>query len=295
MLFEEKSVNDSMKSKEGLLALVEQLRREISQLTEFKSTQEDLNKTEYIRSQMYRKLMEISPDAVFLADCDMRIIMCNKYAAELCGYRNMQDMIGKQVFDFTAPHQRQEAIDTAEEVLRNVKIRRKEFLVRKKDGDHFCAEVSATTLYDSGGQPQAVLGIVRDITRRKQVEQSLRESERQYRSVLNALPCTLHVVDRSLRFELFNDAFIRRNKELGLATDVIGKKISEVFAFLPVQTYQQYQWVLDNGQPLVADETLTVGNKRITNRVSKLPIFSEGNVSGIITVVYPLGEEDIHG
>lgn len=288
-------MDDSGKSKEELLTLISQLRSQVSHLTECNSVQEDLSKTESIRSEMYRKLMEISPDAVFLADCDMRIIMCNKYVADLCGYERMQDIIGKQLFDFTAPGQRQQAIDTAQEVLSHARIRRREFLVQKKDGNNFCAEVSATTLYDSAGKPQAVLGIVRDITLQKQVEASLRESERQYQHVLNSLPCTLHVVDRDLRFVLFNEAFIRRNKELGLVTDVIGKKVFDVFDFLPVKVHQEYQQVLEEGQPLVTEETLTLRAKRITNQVSKIPIFSQGSLSHIVTIVYTLSEEDIHG
>ncbi|MBN2483875.1 MAG: PAS domain S-box protein [Candidatus Omnitrophica bacterium] len=275
-----------------LFETIERLRRELDELSRFKATQEALSRTEHIRSELYRGLLDISPDAVFITDTDFRVVMCNKYAAQLCGYDDMQELIGKKAFDFTSPGHLKQAMETAQEIIRDKKIRRREFIIQRKDTSSFWGEVSASTLYSDDGTPQGFLGILRDITVQKQIEETLRESEQQYQNILNNLPCAVHVVDRDLRIVLFNNTFLQWNKELELDTDVIGKKISEVFPFLPVSIFEQYEHVFKTGEQLLTDETSLVGKNKIHTRTYKIPIFKNSIVTRVVTTIHNLNRED---
>lgn len=79
-----------------------------------------------------------------------------------------------------------------------------EFIFRRKDGSHFFGMTSARVL-----QIQAIphiVSVVRDITKRKQAEEALIESEEQYRSILNASPDDITITDLEGRILMISPA-----------------------------------------------------------------------------------------
>jgi PAS domain S-box-containing protein len=63
-----------------------------------------------------------------------------------------------------------------------------------KDGTLIWTEVQATLVYDEEGKPVGMMGITRDITERREAEKSLKQSEEQYRNLLenSPLPIIIH-------------------------------------------------------------------------------------------------------
>jgi PAS domain S-box-containing protein len=58
----------------------------------------------------------------------------------------------------------------------------------RKGGDKIWVEISARILVDADGQPESVLGVARDITKRRQAEEALRKAEKRFRDFCNDLP-----------------------------------------------------------------------------------------------------------
>jgi PAS domain S-box-containing protein len=120
--------------------------------------------------------------------------------------------------------------------------------------------------------------------------EALRDSEAQYRATLDAMSDMLHVVDDELRIVFANDALRRRNGELGLATDVVGKTIDEVYPFLPQGIRGEYAEVFKSGRLLVTEECTRVGDEEIFTETRKIPVCEGGKVTQIITVMRDITE-----
>jgi PAS domain S-box-containing protein len=122
-------------------------------------------------------------------------------------------------------------------------------------------------------------------SKRKQIEDALRESETQLRLILNSLGDAIHVVDEDIHFVMMNTTFQRWNLELGLEIDVIGKDLFEVFPFLPKSVREEYITVFKSGETLRTEEKNKLGEREFITETRKIPVYENGEVSKIITIV----------
>lgn len=113
----------------------------------------------------------------------------------------------------------------------------------------------------------------------------LAQSEQQYRNTINSMGDAIHVVDSDLRVVIFNNSFVKWDKELGLSTEVIGKTIFEIFPFLSENVRDEYQQVFDTGEILITENSLTLNGKEIITEARKIPIVKGDKVVRIVTVI----------
>jgi PAS domain S-box-containing protein len=138
-------------------------------ITERKQAEVALRESE----ELYRTLVETSPDAITLTDLDSTILMVNRRALALHGYERAEEMLGRSAFDFVAPEDQQRATANAQQTLTTGGVSNIEYTLLKQDGTRFLAELSAGTIRDAEGKPKAFIGMVRDITERKQAADEL--------------------------------------------------------------------------------------------------------------------------
>ena len=124
-------------------------------------------------SELYRDLVELSPDGICMAR-DFRIAFLNPAAAALFAATGPQQLIGSSLFDVFHPESHA-AIRTAIDGLPSGATARLEGKVRRLDGAVTDVEIAAVTL--GRRDPQAIQFIIRDFTERKRTETALRESE----------------------------------------------------------------------------------------------------------------------
>ncbi|MFC1516132.1 response regulator [Thermodesulfobacteriota bacterium] len=117
------------------------------------------------------------------------------------------------------------------------------------------------------------------------MEQHLRESEQQYRSMIDAMGDAIHVVNRDLRILTANPLLIKWNKSLGLETDILNLTVMEVFPFLSKTIIEEYHLVFANGNNLITEERTHVGDRLFFTETRKIPIFEKGIVQRVITVI----------
>lgn len=112
---------------------------------------------------MYRALFEYAPDAIVIADQESYYIDANPSACKLLGYTR-EELVGLHASDIVTRAE-VEHIQPALNEIKTAKNHSREWQFRRKDGTVFSADVMATLMPDG-----KLLGIIRDITERKQSE-----------------------------------------------------------------------------------------------------------------------------
>jgi len=155
--------------------------------------------------------------------------------------------------------------------------------VRRKDGSIFPADIAAIPTRVEGRD--CVLGIFHDVTDRHRARESLCWSEQMYRTTLDALDDLAHVVDDSLRITLVNRTFRDWCRRLGLGDEPLGRRVTEVFPFLPEEVMDEYRQVFRSRESMVTEETIELQGRQIVTDTRKIPILEGGRVARVLTLV----------
>ena len=140
-----------------------------------RSTKNNSDSQPYQASEeLYQALFEQAADGIFIADSQGRCIDVNKHGCEMLGYTR-EELMGFSMNDLIRVE------DLARDPLQIDKVGvdsplLKERLFRCKDGRLLPVEISAQMLTDG-----RYLGIVRDVSKRRQAEKQLRESNERFR------------------------------------------------------------------------------------------------------------------
>ncbi len=157
-------------------------------------------------------LMENTPDHVYFKDADCRFIMISRAHARAFGLADPAQAVGKTDFDFFTEEHARLAYENELEIMRTglpmVDFEEKETHL---DGRETWVSTTKLVRTDKRGKTLGTLGISRDITRRKQDEVALRESEEKYRTLVEKANEAIYIVQ--------DGAFVFANRRL---SDLVG-------------------------------------------------------------------------
>lgn len=144
-------------------------------ITEIKRKRKVISDEIRQREEIYREIVEHSPDAVIISGKD-NILFANDTAVKLFGVSTKADLIGKTVLDFIHPSYIEVVKNRIKEVENGKPVDFFEQILIRNDGSSFDAEVKAIpTIFQH--EPARHI-IVRDITERKKTQQLLLQSEK---------------------------------------------------------------------------------------------------------------------
>jgi protein-histidine pros-kinase len=123
----------------------------------------------------YRRLVEISPDAIWI-NRGGRIVFANRTAFALLGAQRPEDVLGKSPFDLTHPDYHETVRERIKKLAAGHSVPMIEQKIRRLDGGIVDVELAAIGMTDAEGP--AIQVIARDITERKAQEELRRQNEK---------------------------------------------------------------------------------------------------------------------
>ena len=215
-------------------------------ITEAKKAEENLRDSE----KKYRQLYESMRDGYAKVSIDGKILDFNPTFVEMIGYE--PEEIPRLSFQELTPtkwHAIEDAV-IKKEVIPNgfSQVYEKEY--RRKDGTIMPVSLRTYLIQDDEGAPTGFWATVRDISRQKEVENDLRESESVLRALVDANPESLFLIDRDGIILTANEAVAKR---LGVKLDeMIGQN---AFDLVPPNVVEKRRIMMDKvlaeGKPVV--------------------------------------------
>jgi PAS domain S-box-containing protein len=236
-------------------------------------------KLKQVASGNYEAIMEGLTIGVVLQDCNGKILVANRKAAELFGasmnshdpgrFKNLwqsMEINGQPVSFNECPFMKALKTATAQN---NV-------VITLKSG---CGEiknilVNSQPLFEPGnGRPVFVVSSFMDITVEKQLEKKAKENEMLFHAFNEHTPNLAWMVDEDARLMYANQSFF---KYLGLTEKAVGQNIVEL---MPVEIgetlVKKHRQVMDTGQALQSQEKMFLANgSEIVFWIGLFPIHS---------------------
>jgi len=269
---------------EELPALRQQL-AELQGREEKGREQEDLP---FRECDMLQVLMENVPDWIFFKDAKSRIVRSNRAHAQLLGFDDPQEVVGKTDFDFFPHEVAQRFYDEEQRILQSGQpVVARLGQTPGKNGEMFWVSETKIPLKDETGQVIGLVGISRNVTELKRAEEALKrayaevekqveertaelrreiaERKRAEEALARERDLLQTLLDNSPDYIFFKDResrFIRTNKAhaqllLGLndPQEAVGKTDFDLFIREEAQRfYNEEQRIMETGQPVIARE-----------------------------------------
>jgi two-component system, NarL family, sensor histidine kinase UhpB len=145
--------------------------------------QEKLSRERYL----LRTLIDHLPDSIYVKDTQSRFIITNRAELSLIGAKSEEETIGKTVIHYLDGKSAAEHMNNDQKLLETgtALINQEEFVVNKK-GDTKWLLTTRVPLQEDDNTIIGLVGISRDITDRKNIEESLRISNERFKIVSKA-------------------------------------------------------------------------------------------------------------
>jgi PAS domain S-box-containing protein len=163
--------------------------------------------------------MDLIPIGLYHSTPDGRLLQVNQALIEMMGFPSRQAALQFSTLDgYAQPDERQcwQAVMDEQDVVTDYESRWKRY-----DGEVIWVRETARAIRDAEGRLVMYSGAVEDITRRKESEAHLAESEARFRLFMENLPANAYIKDGDLRLVYANPAlleFVGRSEQEWLGT-----------------------------------------------------------------------------
>jgi diguanylate cyclase (GGDEF)-like protein/PAS domain S-box-containing protein len=164
------TVRDYLGQRDWALSEIETLNRELEQRVEVRTAELAEQK------MLFEAIFNGVPDAMVLADANRDVVLVNPAMSRIFGY-DPEEVKGRNAAIFYAlpeEYERQGRVrynPDSEQTFEPFEVN-----YQRKDGEVFPGETVGTVIRDEAGVVLGYLGVVRDITERKRLEQELRQA-----------------------------------------------------------------------------------------------------------------------
>ena len=159
-----------------------------------------------ISEENYRKLVEISPNAICV-HIDGKFVYVNNAGLKLIRANKPEDIIGKPVLNILHPDYREEVTARIRQMQDGTDVPAMEEKFIRLDGKVIDVMVAASNV--TYKEQPAVQVVINDITELKRIENDLRENEERFRSIFENAPIGMYRTSLDGDILMANKAFIK--------------------------------------------------------------------------------------
>lgn len=206
-------------SYEQIAANEEELRANMDEMTR---QDREIRKSE----ERYRQFFKTTLDSVFMTTPDGQWLDCNDALVEIFGYESREEVFRVPVASFYAhPEERSAFLRIVE---RDGFVREHPMQFRKKDGTIVDGLITIVPWKNPDGSLKGFIGTVHDITRRKEAERKLQESENRYRHIFESLEDLYYQTDMDGLITVLSPSVYRLSGYT--PGELIGKPATDLYA-----------------------------------------------------------------
>ena len=228
---------------------------------------------------LLQTLIDNIPDYIYIKDKKSRFIMVNKTSADSMK-KKPEDFIGKTDFDFSPQERAKEYFKDENQIMKSGKPITDKVEKEIHSGKEFWMSTIKIPWYDRNGNIMGTMGISRDVTRRKKLEEGLLGREKSFfNALMNNITDSIFFKDSSSRFVRINRACAIKHG-MGNPEEVIGKTDFDFFSEEHAnQAFKDEQKVIKTGKPIIDFEEKETYEDREDRwaSTSKLPWYDENN------------------
>jgi PAS domain S-box-containing protein len=151
-------------------------------------------------------LLEQVHNGVIVIDFNNTILYWNKFAEHLYQW-NSSEAIGENIIALLSPEEMKETMQSNFKNLNQDGHWEGDFNVRRKDGTTISVHIINSYITDENGNKVGFAGISTDITDRRRIEGTLRETNAYLENLINCANAPIIVWDAHFRITRFNHAF----------------------------------------------------------------------------------------
>ncbi len=236
--------------------------------------------------QLLRTLIDLLPEIFYIKDLDSRFLVANEALAKHFGKETPAQMLGLSDTDFYP------AELAARYRAEELKVFGGEPLIDHEErgvspgGREGAFLTTKVPFQDSQGRIQGLVGIGRDITERKQAEETIAHERQLLRTLIDLLPETFYIKDLNSRFLVANEALAKHfGKET--ASQILGLSDADFFPAELAARYRAEELKVFDGEPLIdhEGEGFSPDGRECTFLTTKVPFRdSQGRIQGLVGI-----------
>ena len=241
----------------------------IRDITRLKNIERKLTESE----EKYRTIFENSAVAITLTDENEQIISWNKFTEDLLDM-NRDDLFMKPVESLYPPEEWKK--------IRKKNIRQKgmqhhlETKILRKNNEPIDVDISLSVLKNHEGVIVGSIGVIKDITEQKKIENELEYKHNLLQSLLDNIPDSIYFKDEKNRFIKVNKAKAKRSNTT--IEEMMGKTDFDFFLKEDAErSFEDDKKVMETGKPIVNKVEKTKDKKGVERWVltTKIPRFNK--------------------
>ncbi|MEI7663333.1 MAG: PAS domain-containing protein, partial [Bacteroidota bacterium] len=241
-------------------------------------------------SKKWEAIISASPDGIGMVSLDGSLQLMSDKLAMMYGYsvEEKDHSLGKHILEFIDSSNHRLLSENIQNLLSGKNDHTiTEYLAVKKDKTRFYVDVNSTVLLDSKGNPESILFVERDITERKQAQETLLNERTLFRTIIDLIPDAVYVKDSEGRKLLANPTEVHLAGKSS-EEEIIGRTDFSLYPDTEATRAQEEdEIVLRTGQSVLdVDGTLIdKEGKQHWLLVSKVPLRDiHGKITGIVGI-----------